>query len=429
MCPKGAKAEEKYTMLYCPAKILQEEENMEKSNNDEPIVVIGGFPWGEEINEAPEETPKAFVHPLLFNFPTVAVQFPRLDGDLFLQNMGFIKASDAHLKVGFPPIFRLDNLKLHVAENMDPLSAKDIEQFIIQLLGREQFEEILKGLEIDFAHASSNGERFRMNAFLSMGYPSLSVRHIKSAIPEIGKLGLPGVMKKLADSTSGLLLVTGPTGTGKSTTLASIIEYINQRRNVHIVTLEDPVEYAFHSKKALINQRQIGKDSQSFHHALSKVLRQDPDIIMVGEMRDLETISLAVTAAETGHLVLATLHTRDAPGTIDRIVDVFPATQQDQIKSQLSNILLGICSQQLLPKIGGGRVLATEMLLGTSAARNRIRLGGTQHLRTIMQTSSADGMYTFEQNLAKLVKDGMIRFETAEAHALEVKDLKRALEI
>lgn len=416
-------------MLHRSAGIWQKEEKMEKPKNDEPIVVIGGFPWGEEIEETPEETPKVPEKPLLFNFPTVALQFPRLDGDLFLQNMGYIKASDAHLKVGCPPIFRLDNMKLHVAENMDPITDKDIGQFITQLLGREKFEEVLKGREIDFAYSSRNGERFRMNAFLSMDFPSLSVRHIKSAIPEIGKLGLPGIIKKLADSTSGLLLVTGPTGTGKSTTLASIIEYINHRRNVHIVTLEDPVEYAFHSKKALINQRQIGKDSQSFHHALSKVLRQDPDIIMVGEMRDLETISLAVTAAETGHLVLATLHTRDAPGTVDRIVDVFPAAQQDQIKAQLSNTLLGICSQQLLPKIGGGRILSTEMLLGTSAVRNRIRLGGTQHLRTIMQTGFADGMYTFEQNLAGLVRDGMIRFETAEAHAMEIKDLQRALGI
>ncbi|GAB6280342.1 MAG: type IV pilus twitching motility protein PilT [Thermovirga sp.] len=402
---------------------------MEKPDNDEPLIVIGAFPWGEENTDAPENPPKTFDHPSHYGFPTVTVRFPQLEGDAFLQNMISIRASDIHLKAGFPPLFRMDNLKLHVAENMDPLSDKDIGEFLIALLGRTRFAEIMNGQEIDFVYASGNGERFRMNAFLSMGFPSLSIRHIRSVIPPIDKLGLPGVMRKLSRSPSGLLLVTGPTGSGKSTTLASIVEEINLNKNVHIITLEDPVEYVFHSKKALINQRQIGKDAQNFHQALSKVLRQDPNIIMVGEMRDLETISLAVTAAETGHLVMATLHTRDAPGSIDRIVDVFPAAQQEQIKAELANTLLGVCSQQLLPKIGGGRILATEMLVGTNAVRNRVRTGGTQQLRNIMLTSPEEGMYTFEQNLARLVKDHLITFETATAHAGDAKDLKRFLEI
>lgn len=406
----------------------KEEAEMGKSDMDEPLVVIGSFPWGEESSDVLEDSPKPVDRLAFYGFPAVKVRSPQFSRDPFLLNMISIKASDIHLKAGFPPLFRLDNLKLHVADNMDPLSEKDIGDFLIDLLGRDRFAEVLSGREIDFVYASENGERFRMNAFLSMGLPSLSVRHIKSVIPPMDKLGLPSVMKKLAQSPRGLILVTGPTGSGKSTTLASILEDINLNKNVHIITLEDPVEYLFHSKKALINQRQIGKDAQSFHQALSKVLRQDPDIIMVGEMRDLETISLAVTAAETGHLVLATLHTKDAPGSIDRIVDVFPAAQQDQIKAELSNTLIGICSQQLLPKLGGGRILATEMLVGNNAVRNRIRVGGIQHLRNIMLTSPEIGMHTLEQSLAKLVKKRLISYDTAEAHASEPKDLKRFLE-
>ena len=401
---------------------------MSNPETDEPIVVMGSFPWGDDAREHLEETPPVIESSAAYSFPTVEIRHPMLDGDPFLQNMIPLRASDLHLKAGFPPLFRMDNLKLHIAENMEPLSDRDISRFLVDLLGRERFEKILKGQEIDFVFASNNRERFRMNAFLSMGSPTLSVRRINSLIPEIGGLGLPPVMRKLAFSSSGLLLITGPTGSGKSTTLASIIEEINQNRNVHIITLEDPVEYVFSSKKALITQRQIGKDTQSFQEALSRVLRQDPDIIMIGEMRDLETISLAVTAAETGHLVLATLHTRDAPGSIDRIVDIFPAAQQEQIKAEVANTLLGVCSQQLLPKTGGGRVLATEMLVGTNGVRNRIRVGGTQQLRNTMLTSPEDGMFTFEQNLAGLVNKKLISLETALAHAGDSRELKRFLE-
>lgn len=367
--------------------------------------------------------------PMYDRFPPVPVGFPDLDGNRFLQNIVDLGASDLHIKVGFPPIFRMGNLQLHVAGNMGPLDENSIAMFIQNLLGKELFNDLYSGREIDFAHAMPNGERFRMNAFLSMGSPSLSVRHIKSVIPTPTQLGVPWVMRKLARSTSGLIIVTGPTGSGKSTTLASLIEEINFHKNVHIVTLEDPIEYVFHPKKALINQREIGKDSRSFGHALTKVLRQDPDVIMIGEMRDLETISLAITAAETGHLVLATLHTRDAASAIERIVDVFPGIQQEQIKAELSNTLLGICCQQLIPKTGGGRILTTEMLVGTSAVRNRIRTGGVQHLRNIIMTTPKDGMYTFEQNLAALVKERLISYETAVGHCIDVKDLNRFLEV
>lgn len=361
-------------------------------------------------------------------FPTVPVEYPLLDGDRFLQNIVSLKASDLHLKSGFPPIFRMENLQLHVADNMPPLKRQEIARFIEDLLGVEACGDLNEGREIDFAHATGNGERFRMNAFLSMGSPSLSVRHIRSVIPGPEELGIPWSLRKLALGVSGLIIVTGPTGSGKSTTLASLVEEINLHRNVHIVTLEDPVEYVFHSKKALINQREIGRDSKSFRQALTRVLRQDPDVIIIGEMRDLESISLAITAAETGHLVMATLHTRDTASAIERMVDVFPAEQQEQIKSELSNTLLGICSQQLLQRIGGGRVLVTEMLVGNNAVRNRIRSGGAHHLRNIIMTAPKDGMYSFEQNLAALVRDHKISYETAAVHSIDVKDLNRFLE-
>jgi len=362
------------------------------------------------------------------SFPGVTVSHQYLDGDRFLRNIVELRASDLHLKAGFPPIFRMENLKLHVAENMDPLAEAEIAGFIEKLLDERTFEDLQNGHEIDFAHALQNGERFRMNAFLSMGSPSLSVRHIKSAIPCPDELGIPRIMRKLAQSKSGLIIVTGPTGSGKSTTMASLVEEINLHKNVHVVTLEDPIEYVFHPKKALINQREMGKDSKNFSQALKKVLRQDPDVIMIGEMRDLETIALAITAAETGHLVFATLHTRDAASAIERIVDVFPGVQQEQIKAELSNTLLGICCQQLLPGIDGGRILVTEMLVGTNAVRNRIRSGGTQQLRNIIMTGPRDGMFTFEQSLADLVRDRQISYETAVGHSIDVKELNRFLE-
>ncbi len=330
--------------------------------------------WDEGIEEVHFSDAASIDQPMYDRFPPVPVGFPRLDGNRFLQNIIDLGASDLHIKVGFPPIFRMENLQLHVAGNMEPLEEKNVASFIENLLGSELFNELNAGREIDFAHAMPNGERFRMNAFLSMGSPSLSVRHIKSAIPTPTQLGVPWVMRKLARSTSGLIIVTGPTGSGKSTTLASLIEEINFHKNVHIVTLEDPIEYVFHPKKALINQREIGKDSRSFGHALTKVLRQDPDVIMIGEMRDLETIALAVTAAETGHLVLATLHTRDAASAIERIVDVFPGIQQEQIKAELSNTLLGICCQQLIPKTGAAGSLPLKCSLGP-AQSGTIRTG------------------------------------------------------
>lgn len=400
-------------------------EQVEEGNETTP----GILEWTNGAMEETGKEPEGPIElPLFERFPSVTAVYTRLDGDKFLQNMIDLKASDLHLKSGFPPIFRMEDLRLYVADNIKPLQGKDISSFIRILLGKGLFEELSQGREIDFAYSLDKGERFRMDAFLSMGAPSLSVRHIKSVIPAPSQLGIPWALRKLAMSTSGLIIVTGPTGSGKSTTLASLIEEINLHRNVHIVTLEDPIEYVFHSKKALINQREIGKDSKTFAQALTKVLRQDPNVIMIGEMRDLETISLAVTAAETGHLVLATLHTRDASSSIERIVDVFPPGQQEQIKAELSNTLLGICCQKLLPKSGGGRVLATEMLVGTNAVRNRIRSGGAQHLRNIILTTQSEGMYSFEQNLAHLVKERVISYDTALSNATDVKDLNRFLE-
>ncbi len=421
---------EKIKEVISPPKAKGQEEevnDMDEPEREESIVIMGAFPCGEEIFPKPPDSDKGPGKPAEYGFPPVDLDYPVLDCEGLLANMLPLRASDIHLKTGFPPLFRMGNLKLHAASNMDPLGKNDISRLLMEMMDRETYEKIINGIETDFVFATSNGARFRMNAFLSMGTPSLSIRRINNLIPDIETLGLPPVMKKMAYSKSGLLLVTGPTGSGKSTTLAAIVEEINQNLNVHVITLEDPVEFSFSSKKALITQRQIGKDTESFEKALSKVLRQDPDVIMIGEMRDLETISLAVTAAETGHLVLATLHTRDAPGSIDRIVDVFPAEKQDQIKAELSNTLLGVCSQQLLPRVGGGRILVTEMLVGTTGVRNRVRVGGTQQLRNTMLTSPEEGMHTFEQSMARLVNSREITLDVALEHAGDPKELKRFL--
>jgi len=345
-----------------------------------------------------------------------------------LETMVKMGASDLHLKAGYPAFIRLLDTEIYPFEYMDPLDDDEILGFVEKLVSPERYRKFRESGEADFAASLVGGERFRINAYIAMGRPSMAIRHIKSKIPSMQELGLPWVISRFAQKTRGLVLITGPTGSGKSTTLASIIEDINVRRRCHIVTLEDPIEYVFTPQKAVIDQREIGRDSASFHEALRRVFRQDPDVIMVGEMRDIETISSAITAAETGHLVLATLHTQDAPGTIDRIIDIFPPHQQNQIRTQLANILVGICSQQLLNTTDKKRILATEVLVANYAVRNLVKEGKPQQIRNIMATCTNEGMMLMEHSLASLCKKGKITRETAFLHAFDVKDLERFLD-
>jgi len=322
------------------------------------------------------------------------------------------KASDLHLSVGAPPTLRI-NGQLRFTK-MDKLTPADTKKFMEEILSKEQQQSFNKDGEIDLSYSISGLGRFRMNVFKQQGNVSLAIRVIPTNIPSIEMLSLPPVIKELALKDNGLILVTGPTGSGKSTTLAAMIDLINSQRQCHIITLEDPIEYIHRHKKSLVNQREIGRDSSSFARALRAALREDPDVILVGEMRDLETISTALTAAETGHLVLSTLHTKGAVQTIDRIIDVFPAHQQHQIRIQLAETLLGVVYQKLLPKRDFlGRIAAVEVLISTPAVRNLIREAKTHQIASVMQTGSRYGMQSMDYSIAKLYKEGLISHETA----------------
>ena len=335
-------------------------------------------------------------------------------------------ASDLHMKVGTPPILRI-NGEL-VPMEMNKLGKEDVRIAASSLMTKKQQEAFLKEKEADFGIGIPGISRFRVNIYIQRGSIALAIRPISREIKSIEELSLPTVLNELAFSTRGLVLVTGTTGSGKSTTLASIIEDINSRSKLHIITLEDPIEYVFEPKEALIDQREVGRDFVDFHEGLRRVFRQDPDVIMIGEMRDLETISSAITAAETGHFVLATLHTQDAPGTIDRIIDIFPPYQQNQVRMQLANILVGVCSQQLVNTVDGRRVLAAEVLVANYAVRNLIKEGRPEQIRNVMATNTSDGMQLMEHSLAALFRKGRINRETAYMHAFDVKDLDRFLE-
>jgi len=288
--------------------------------------------------------------------------------------------------------------------------------------GRERFE---RDLELDATHVVAGIGRFRLNAFMQQGNVSGVLRHIPLDIPLLATLGLPPSVAELVTAPRGLVLVTGPTGSGKSTTLASLVDRINRTRAVHIVTVEDPIEYVHEHHSGVVNQREVGTDTQSFTSALKHVLRQDPDVILIGELRDLETISIALTAAETGHLVLATLHTQSAAQAVDRIIDVFPPHQQQQIRTQLSSTLHGVVSQQLVPTTDGSRVAAAEVLIGTTATRSLIRDGKTYQIPSVMQSGSAHGMQTMDQSLASLVRAGRVTMATAMEHCHDRDGLRQ----
>ena len=340
-------------------------------------------------------------------------------------------ASDLHLGVGHQPYLRVDG-QLHPADQSSPLlTQEDVEKAIEEIILPEEMGRFRQNKEYDFSFTfnSPGGEtaRFRGNCFFELGHMAMALRLIPMRIRTIEDLGLPRGLHEMAKERRGLFLVTGPTGHGKTTTLAALIDEINRTRRDHIVTIEDPVEYLYQSNLSIVHQRHVGIDTKTFAEALKRVLRQDPDVILIGEMRDLETVGAAITAAETGHLVFATLHTQDAAQSIDRIIDVFPPHQQTQIRIQLAAVLIGICSQQLIPRPGGGRVVGTELLFANPAVRNCIKEGKTNQIKTLIQTGANVGMHTMEQCLADKVNEGLLPMDTAMSYAYDPKDLQRIL--
>jgi twitching motility protein PilT len=334
-------------------------------------------------------------------------------------------ASDIHLIAGYPPMFRLVG-KLEPVQGSSVLSSDDIRGLVFQTMREEQKEQFLTNKEIDYSVAAVGG-RFRTNVYYQKGSVAADFRLIPDTIKSIDQLGLPNICHEFAKLRQGFVLVTGPTGHGKSTTLAAIINKINETKAHHIVTIEDPIEYVYPKGMSIISQREMHQDTHSWNVALRSVLREDPDVVLVGEMRDLETIQAAITIAETGHLVFATLHTNSAAQTIDRIVDVFPENQQLQVRMQLAQVVEGVLSQRLVPAIGGGRVAIAEIMTGTPAIRTTIRDGKTHLIDNIIQTSGELGMMTLETALANAVKEGKISVEVASAYAVRPEELGRLL--
>ncbi|WP_094547045.1 type IV pilus twitching motility protein PilT [Petroclostridium xylanilyticum] len=335
-------------------------------------------------------------------------------------------ASDLHITVGIPPIMRLHGKLIPIGEHK--LMPEDTERYIRQILNESQLKAFQEKGEMDLSFSLAGIGRFRVNVFKQRGTMAAAIRLVASKIPNPEDLGLPSSVIELSKKTRGLILVTGPTGSGKSTTLASLINLINHERADHILTLEDPIEYLHRHHKSIVNQREIGHDSQSYANALRAALRQDPDVILVGEMRDLETISIAITAAETGHLVLSTLHTVGAAKTIDRIIDVFPPSQQQQIRIQMSTVLQAVISQQLLPRRDkSGRVAAIEVMIANPAIRNLIREGKTHQITSSIQTGLKFGMQTMDGALADLYRKGIITREDAMTYAVDQEMLSKLL--
>ena len=348
--------------------------------------------------------------------------------DALLECMVARSASDLHVTVGTPPAMRV-NGALERYQDVPDLSPEDTHQMLYRILSTEQQKLLEINRQIDFAHSIPGLARFRVNVFFQRGTLGAAFRLIPADIKTLEELGIPTALHALTEKPRGLVLVTGPTGSGKSTTLAALIDEINRKRSEHILTIEDPVEFVHRHKRCIVNQREIGPDASSFAEALRAALREDPDVILLGEMRDLETISTAITAAETGHLVFATLHTQSAPSTVDRIIDAFPAAQQEQVRVQLAVTLQGICTQALLPTPGGtGRVPALEILFPDDAVRNLIRQGKVEQVYSVMQTGTAKGMRTMEQSLADLVIRKVITLDDALSRSSRPEQLFGLLE-
>ena len=336
------------------------------------------------------------------------------------------KASDLHLQVGLPPMLRIDG-SLTPVTGLNPLDEETVEKLVFAILDDDQQQILMKDKEFDFSFAFGDLGRFRVNAFHERGNLAAALRLIPNEIKTITELSMPSVVNNFAAYPRGLVLVTGPTGSGKSTTLAALIDEINTNKSHHIITIEDPIEFTHKSKKSVVVQREVHYDTYSFSAALRSSLRQDPDVVLIGEMRDLETISAAITIAETGHLVFATLHTNSAAQSIDRMIDVFPPHQQPQVRAQLANILMAICSQRLVPQIGGGRAVAAEILVATPAVRNIIREGKTHQLDAVIQTGADQGMQSMDKTLVSLVQAGQVTYEEAKNFAVDLTEFERMM--
>ncbi|HSX48147.1 MAG TPA: type IV pilus twitching motility protein PilT [Candidatus Nanoarchaeia archaeon] len=346
--------------------------------------------------------------------------------EVLLEQVIKLDASDLHIQVGLPPMLRVDG-GLKPVDGAAVLDDDAVEKLVFSILDEDQKGVLIKDKELDFSFAFGDYGRFRVNAFHERGNLAAALRLIPTKIRTLDELGLPKVVGKFADFPRGLVLVTGPTGSGKSTTLAAILDKINTEKAMHIITIEDPIEYAHHSKKSIVVQREIHYDTFSFGAALRSALREDPDVVLVGEMRDLETISSAITIAETGHLVLATLHTNSAAQSIDRMIDVFPPHQQQQIRVQLAGMLQGIMAQRLVPTIGGGRTVAAEVLWVTPAVRNIIREGKTHQLDAVIQTGGEYGMQSMDKTLVGLIQTGKITYDEAKNYAVDLEELDRMM--
>ncbi|MBK8190806.1 MAG: type IV pilus twitching motility protein PilT [Vampirovibrionales bacterium] len=347
-----------------------------------------------------------------------------------LQEVFRRKASDLHLSLGLPPVFRVDG-KL-IRGDYPPLSKEDVHRLIFSMLTNEQRRVLEQDWELDCSYGVSGLGRFRVNVYKERSTYAAALRSISTEIPSFDSLNLPPIVKEIADRPKGLVLVTGPTGSGKSTTLAAMVDYINSQRSEHILTIEDPIEFIHSSKRSVVHQRELGQDTRSFSKALKSALREDPDVILVGEMRDLETIGLALTAAETGHLVMGTLHTSSAMQTVDRIIDVFSADQQQQVRIQLSNSLVAVFSQALLPRVNElgekkGRVMAQEIMIVTPAISNLIREGKAAQIYSAIQTGGQHNMQTMEMALKALVQSNSVEFEDALLKTTRPEDFKRLL--
>lgn len=335
-----------------------------------------------------------------------------------------LNASDLHIQYNLPPILRVDG-SLNPVTGSGPLNEETVRSLIFATLDEEQQKILIKDKEFDYSFAFGDIARFRVNAFHERGKLAAAFRLIPNQIKNINDLGMPAIVETFAEFPRGLVLVTGPTGSGKSTTLAALVDKINREKSTHIITIEDPIEFTHRSQRSVIAQREVHYDTFSFGAALRSVLREDPDVVLIGEMRDLETIQAAITIAETGHLVFATLHTNSAAQSIDRMIDVFPSHQQPQVRSQLSNMLMAVCAQRLVPAIGGGRVVAAEIMVANAAIRSLIRDGKTHQIDNAIQTGADQGMQTMDRTLAKLVQTGVITYDSAREYAVDINELNR----
>lgn len=346
--------------------------------------------------------------------------------EILLEEVIRRRASDLHLQVSLPPMLRVDSALIPIA-GYNPLDESAVESLLFAILDKDQQQILEKDKEFDFSFAFGTLGRFRVNAYHERGNLAAALRLIPNEIKTVAELGVPPVVANFASYPRGLVLVTGPTGSGKSTTLAALVDKLNSETSQHIITIEDPIEFTHKSKKSVVIQREVHYDTYSFSAALRSSLRQDPDVVLIGEMRDLETISAAITIAETGHLVLASLHTNSAAQSIDRMIDVFPPHQQSQIRAQLANILMAICSQRLVPAIGGGRVVAAEILIANPAVRNIIREGKSHQLDAVIQTGADQGMQTMDRTLVGLVQTGAVTYDEARSFAVDLTEFERLM--